>query len=110
MELIVFDLDGTLLNRQSEVSEHTRETLRRLGDRSIAYTVATGRTLHAARDLLADVWRINHDPETNSLAVHVARVRAKLDDFGLAQLVQTHPDGGYFIDAPKDPGMFRFLR
>ena len=53
MELIVFDLDGTLLNRRSEVSEHTRETLRRLGDRRIAYTVATGRTLHASRDLLA---------------------------------------------------------
>ena len=53
MELIVFDLDGTLLNRRSELSEHTRETLQRLGKRGIAYTVATGRTLHAARDLLA---------------------------------------------------------
>ena len=52
MELIVFDLDGTLLNRRSEVSEHTRETLRRLGESGIAYTVATGRTLHASRDLL----------------------------------------------------------
>ena len=52
MELIVFDLDGTLLNRRSEVSSHTRETLQRLGQRGIAYTVATGRTLHAARDLL----------------------------------------------------------
>jgi Cof subfamily protein (haloacid dehalogenase superfamily) len=53
MELIVFDLDGTLLNSKSEVSEHTRETLQQLGQRGIAYTVATGRTLHAARDLLA---------------------------------------------------------
>jgi Cof subfamily protein (haloacid dehalogenase superfamily) len=52
MELIVFDLDGTLLNKQSEVSAHTRETLRQLKQRGIAYTVATGRTLHAARDLL----------------------------------------------------------
>ena len=52
MELIVFDLDGTLLNRRSEVSEHTRETLCRLGEQGIAYTVATGRTLHASRDLL----------------------------------------------------------
>jgi Cof subfamily protein (haloacid dehalogenase superfamily) len=53
VELIVFDLDGTLLNRRSEVSAHTRETLQRLGQRGIAYTVATGRTLHASRDLLA---------------------------------------------------------
>ena len=52
MELIVFDLDGTLLNSKSEVSGHTRETLQQLSRRGIAYTVATGRTLHAARDLL----------------------------------------------------------
>jgi len=52
MELIVFDLDGTLLNGSSQVSEHTRQTLRLLREQGIAYTVATGRTLHAARDLL----------------------------------------------------------
>ncbi len=52
MELVVFDLDGTLLNGNSEVSGHTRETLQRLRRRGIAYTVATGRTLHASVDLL----------------------------------------------------------
>jgi HAD superfamily hydrolase (TIGR01484 family) len=52
MDLLVFDLDGTLLDAGSEVSAHTRETLRLLRRRGIAYTVATGRTLHAARDLL----------------------------------------------------------
>jgi Cof subfamily protein (haloacid dehalogenase superfamily) len=53
MELIVFDLDGTLLNRRSEISNYTRETLSALSERKIAYTVATGRTLHASRELLA---------------------------------------------------------
>ncbi len=52
MELIVFDLDGTLLNRAAEISPYTRETLVRLSDRGIAYTVATGRTLHASRAIL----------------------------------------------------------
>lgn len=52
MELIVFDLDGTLLNRHGKISDYTRETLRLLAARGIAYTVATGRTLHGARDLL----------------------------------------------------------
>lgn len=52
MDLLVFDLDGTLLNGSSQVSAHTRDTLRQLRQRGIAYTVATGRTLHAARDLL----------------------------------------------------------
>ena len=52
MELVVFDLDGTLLNRDSVISDYTRETLRLLDERDIAYTVATGRTLHGARAIL----------------------------------------------------------
>lgn len=52
MELIVFDLDGTLLNSSGQISRYTRDTLAALSDRGIAYTIATGRTLHASRELL----------------------------------------------------------
>ena len=52
MELIVFDLDGTLLNQASEISDYTSETLKLLAEHDIAYTVATGRTLHGARAVL----------------------------------------------------------
>ena len=52
MELIVFDLDGTLLDRNATISEYTSETLELLSKREIAYTVATGRTLHGARAVL----------------------------------------------------------
>jgi Cof subfamily protein (haloacid dehalogenase superfamily) len=52
MELVVFDLDGTLLNRKSVISDYTSETLQLLSERDIAYTVATGRTLHGARTIL----------------------------------------------------------
>ena len=52
MELIIFDLDGTLLNRQSTISDYTSDTLKLLAKREIAYTVATGRTLHGARAIL----------------------------------------------------------
>jgi Cof subfamily protein (haloacid dehalogenase superfamily) len=52
MELIVFDLDGTLLNRESAISDYTSETLKLLSKREIAYTLATGRTLHGARTVL----------------------------------------------------------
>lgn len=54
MELLVFDLDGTLLNSHQQISEYTRDTLKRLQARNIAYTVATGRTIHAARACLQD--------------------------------------------------------
>jgi len=52
MELVVFDLDGTLLNRTSQITPFTRDTLRMLAERGIAYTVATGRALHGAIDIL----------------------------------------------------------
>ena len=52
MDLLIFDLDGTLLNSKSKVSPYTSETLKLLAERDIAYTVATGRTLHGTRALL----------------------------------------------------------
>jgi Cof subfamily protein (haloacid dehalogenase superfamily) len=52
MELIVFDLDGTLLDADSRISDYTSETLELLAGREIAYTIATGRTLHGARAVL----------------------------------------------------------
>jgi Cof subfamily protein (haloacid dehalogenase superfamily) len=52
VELIVFDLDGTLLNQDSAISDYTSETLKLLAEQEIAYTVATGRTLHSARAIL----------------------------------------------------------
>ncbi len=52
MDLIVFDLDGTLLNRESRISAFTAETLKLLEKQEIAYTVATGRTRNGARTVL----------------------------------------------------------
>ncbi len=52
MELIVFDLDGTLLNSRGQLSQFSQDTLLALSQRGIAYTVATGRSLHASRQIL----------------------------------------------------------
>jgi Cof subfamily protein (haloacid dehalogenase superfamily) len=52
MELVVFDLDGTLLTRDSTLSAYTQETLSLLTQRNIAYTVATGRALHGSAGIL----------------------------------------------------------
>jgi Cof subfamily protein (haloacid dehalogenase superfamily) len=54
MELVVFDLDGTLLNKQQRLSPFTIEVLKALDDRGIHYTVATGRTHLAAQSCIAD--------------------------------------------------------
>lgn len=51
-------------------------------------------------ELLRDVWRLNHEPETNSLEVHVSRLRSKLADCGCDGLIVTDPRGGYrLLDA-----------
>lgn len=54
--------------------------------------------------LLRDVWRLSFRPETNTLAVHVSRMRAKLRAFGIEGLVETLPRGAYRVMAgPKQP-------
>jgi DNA-binding response OmpR family regulator len=49
--------------------------------------------------LWRDVWRLNHEPETNSVEVHVSRLRGKLVEFGCGGLVATDPRGGYRLQA-----------
>lgn len=55
------------------------------------------------QQLLAKVWRLDFDRETNGVAVHVARVRAKLNPFGYARLIAAHAQGGSYLD----PGLGR---
>jgi hydroxymethylpyrimidine pyrophosphatase-like HAD family hydrolase len=52
MDLVVFDLDGTLLNGASKLSPFTIDTLGKMNRSGVAFTVATGRTFHGAIDLL----------------------------------------------------------
>lgn len=51
------------------------------------------------RDLLRDVWRIHHEPDTNSVEVHVSRLRSKLAGVGCDALVETVAEGGYRLAA-----------
>lgn len=48
-------------------------------------------------ELLADVWRLSFRPETNTLAVHVSRLRAKLRLAGVDGLIRTGVDGSYCL-------------
>ena len=57
------------------------------------------------KQLLEDVWRLSHEPETNSVEVHISRLRSKLALAGCEGLVETVPQGGYRL---ADDG--RFLR
>ena len=52
MDLVFFDLDGTLLDGSSSLSPFTIETLQKMDANGIAYTVATGRTMLSASPIL----------------------------------------------------------
>ena len=54
------------------------------------------------RQLIADVWRLNHEPDTNSVEVHVSRLRNKLATANCAFLVQTASEGAYRIADPAE--------
>jgi DNA-binding response OmpR family regulator len=54
--------------------------------------------------LLRDVWRLDFDPGTNSLEVHVSRLRSKLAEAGLSGLIETCAAGGYRL-APDRPAI-----
>lgn len=56
--------------------------------------------------LLRDVWRLAHVPETNSLEVHVSRLRAKLAVSKAAWLVETDPGGGYRLACCHDDAIW----
>jgi DNA-binding response OmpR family regulator len=56
--------------------------------------------------LMREVWRLCHVPDTNSLAVHVFRLRAKLAAAGLQGLVRTASEGGYLLDTPDEASRF----
>lgn len=61
----------------------------------------------AKDELMRRVWRLSHMPDTNSIAVHIFRLRSKLGIAGLEAVVQTAPSGGYFLAPPgaiaRDP-------
>ena len=100
LTLDLFHRDGRIEDRWLGLHPREFELLWRLAEQ-------LGQRL-TKRQLLADVWRITYEPETNSVAVHVARVRAKLAPFGLSRILATHPEGGYFLDAPPGPSAFSF--
>lgn len=51
-KLVAFDLDGTLLNSQHEISSRTESMLRRLHEKGIHIVLATGRTMTVVRRLM----------------------------------------------------------
>ena len=57
IQLILVDIDGTLLNDEGTVSQHTIDTIAKLKANHIMFGIATGRTPYAVKKLIKD-WHI----------------------------------------------------
>ena len=55
--------------------------------------------------LFDDIWQLEHIPETNSIAVHMSRLRGKLTASGLPGVVETAGRGYRLCAAPVDGPM-----
>ena len=53
IRLIALDLDGTLLNSQSEISAANREALQKTAELGVETVIVTGRRFHSARPVVA---------------------------------------------------------
>jgi Cof subfamily protein (haloacid dehalogenase superfamily) len=103
-ELLVFDMDGTLVAPDDEITPLTRKVLAMLDARGIDWTIATGRMPHGvplgARDTLAGltlrhpqaykngvlIWDLNHDVRLNTIALEgeaLLEVCRRLEDGGI---------------------------
>lgn len=71
--LYISDLDNTLLNSDSELSDYTKNTLNELVSKGIDFTVATGRTTDAAQQIMSDVELIIPIVSFNGVVIYSAK-------------------------------------
>lgn len=57
IELVLVDIDGTLLNDQGVIGQKTKEAIAKLKENNILFGIATGRTPYAVKHLIKD-WGI----------------------------------------------------
>jgi DNA-binding response OmpR family regulator len=51
--------------------------------------------------LFEEVWGYHYDPQTNVIDVHVGRLRRKLEEGGLPQMIHTVRGSGYVLRAAE---------
>jgi Cof subfamily protein (haloacid dehalogenase superfamily) len=123
VKMIVSDLDGTLLDERSVISERTAEVLRGAAAAGVVIVAATGRSIHSALDLLRPVgvvsWALCSNGATKfhldeERLVHhrlipctdvdsfLIRVRATYNEVGLAWETESALQWDHFYQSHRD--------
>ena len=54
-KMIISDLDGTLLNSHKQITEKTKDVIRKLTEKGIIFTVASGRSRRSQKEVIGDL-------------------------------------------------------
>ena len=69
-KLIAIDLDGTLLNSYGELTQNTKNTLRKIINNNIEIVLASGRTVDSIKNIAKDIGKIRYIIAGNGAIVH----------------------------------------
>jgi two-component system OmpR family response regulator len=90
------DLELDLLTREVRRAGHAVELLPR-EYRLLEYLMRHPGRVVTRTMLFEEVWGYHYDPQTNVIDVHIGRLRRKLEEGGLAQLIHTVRGSGYVL-------------
>lgn len=78
IKIIASDLDGTLLNSNSEVSAENLEAIRKLAEKGVFFVPATGRSLSEIPKAIADIPEIRYIISSNGAAINDRKTGKRL--------------------------------
>lgn len=95
LRMIAFDLDGTLLNSQGQITPFTRSTLELAIRQGIQVVAASGRSLSALPDDVLAIEGINYAITSNGSSIFALSGNQEADtDTGMASASKILPDSG----------------
>ena len=94
------DLQIDLLTREVRRAGRTIELLPR-EYRLLEYLIRHPGRVVTRTMLFEEVWGYHYDPQTNVIDVHIGRLRRKLEEGGLPQLIHTMRGSGYVLRTPQ---------
>ena len=94
------DLDMDLLTREVRRAGRVIELLPR-EYKLLEYLMRRPGRIVTRTMLFEEVWGYHYDPQTNVIDVHIGRLRRKLEEGGLPQLIHTVRGSGYVLRAAQ---------
>jgi len=108
IEMVLLDMDGTLLNSQSEVSPKNKEILKQLISKGYKVAIATGRNYHEARSVVKDIAGLAYITNNGS---HITDFNGEIifnrtigqeDTISLLKIIESYPSLNYSLAAPEE--------